>query len=68
MQVKEGGLDVLGGWAQLKAFNEHLLINFAGAGATVLALQAEVGIMMMGGTTVAKSGIGIAARDQARAG
>lgn len=39
LKVKSSGLDVLQGWAQLKSFNDHLVINFAGAAATLLALQ-----------------------------
>jgi hypothetical protein len=38
-QIKSDGLNVLQGWTQLKAFNEHLLVNFAGTAATLLALQ-----------------------------
>jgi hypothetical protein len=65
-KVKGEGLDILQGWTQLKAFNEHLLINFAGAAATVLALQAEVGTMMVGGMTKSAGSLGIAALAQVR--
>lgn len=39
LKVKSDGLNVLQGWNQLKDFNDHLVVNFAGAGATLLALQ-----------------------------
>uniref|UniRef100_A0A383VGL2 Uncharacterized protein n=1 Tax=Tetradesmus obliquus TaxID=3088 RepID=A0A383VGL2_TETOB len=65
VKVKGEGLDILQGWTQLKAFNEHLLINFAGAAATTLALQAEVGTMMVGGMTKAAGSLGLAALAQA---
>lgn len=39
VKLKDGGLDMLQGWAQMKAFYDHLTINFAGAAATILALQ-----------------------------
>jgi hypothetical protein len=66
VKVKGEGLDILQGWTQLKAFNEHLLINFAGAAATVLALQAEVGTMMVGGMTKSAGSLGLAALAQVR--
>eukprot|EP00882_Tetradesmus_deserticola_P003701 GHRQ01003915.1.p1 GENE.GHRQ01003915.1~~GHRQ01003915.1.p1 ORF type:complete len:181 (+),score=73.56 GHRQ01003915.1:902-1444(+) len=65
IKVRGQGLDILQGWTQLKAFNEHLLVNFVGAAATVLALQAEVGIMMVGGMTKSAGGLGLAALAQA---
>lgn len=39
LKVKSDGLNVLQGWNQLKDFNDHLVVNFAGAAATLLALQ-----------------------------
>eukprot|EP00882_Tetradesmus_deserticola_P019525 GHRQ01021018.1.p1 GENE.GHRQ01021018.1~~GHRQ01021018.1.p1 ORF type:complete len:140 (-),score=53.64 GHRQ01021018.1:50-469(-) len=66
IKVRGQGLDILQGWTQLKAFNEHLLVNFVGAAATVLALQAEVGIMMVGGMTKSAGGLGLAALAQVR--
>jgi len=39
LKVKSDGLNVLQGWGQLKDFNDHLVVNFAGAAATLLALQ-----------------------------
>ncbi|KAF6265331.1 hypothetical protein COO60DRAFT_1479916 [Scenedesmus sp. NREL 46B-D3] len=65
LKVKGQGLDILQGWTQLKAFNEHLMVNFVGAAATVLALQAEVGIMMVSGMTKSAGGLGLAALAQA---
>lgn len=64
VKVKGEGLDIIQGWGQLKAFNEHLLVNFAGAAAAVLALQAEVGTMMMGGITKSAGPLSLAALAQ----
>lgn len=35
----QAGLDVLQGFQQMKAFYDHLTINFVGAAATIMALQ-----------------------------
>lgn len=64
-KVRSGGLDVLQGWQQMKLFYDHLVVNFAGAAATILALQAEVGTLMMGGMTKQGSGLAIQALAQA---
>eukprot|EP00878_Enallax_costatus_P001419 GHUV01001569.1.p1 GENE.GHUV01001569.1~~GHUV01001569.1.p1 ORF type:complete len:259 (+),score=78.83 GHUV01001569.1:88-864(+) len=64
-KVKSDGLDVLQGWQQMKLFYEHLVVNFVGAAATILALQAEVGTLMMGGMTKQASGLAIQALAQA---
>lgn len=50
LKVKSDGLNVLQGWNQLKDFNDHLVVNFAGAGATLLALQVRgCGCVCLGG-------------------
>lgn len=66
-RIKSEGLDVLQGWQQMKLFYEHLVVNFAGAAATILALQAEVGSLMLGGMSKQTSGLAIQALAQVRA-
>eukprot|EP00879_Flechtneria_rotunda_P024915 GHRR01026442.1.p1 GENE.GHRR01026442.1~~GHRR01026442.1.p1 ORF type:complete len:137 (+),score=44.21 GHRR01026442.1:329-739(+) len=63
-QANRSGLDVLQGWRQLKLFYDHMIVNFVGAGVTILALQAEVGAILLGGT---KSGLAVVALAQASA-
>ena len=63
-KVKSEGLDVLQGWQQMKLFYEHLTVNFAGVAATILALQAEVGTLMMGGMSKSGSGLAVLALAQ----
>lgn len=65
-RIKSEGLDVLQGWQQMKLFYEHLVVNFAGAAATILALQAEVGTLMMGGISKQASGLTVQALAQVR--
>lgn len=67
LKVKSDGLNVLQGWGQLKDFNDHLVVNFAGAAATLLALQAEVGLIMAAGMTKKAGGLAVEALAQASA-
>jgi hypothetical protein len=67
LKVKSSGLNVLQGWNQLKDFNDHLVVNFAGAAATLLALQAEVGLLMAAGMTKKAGGLAVEALAQASA-
>lgn len=50
-KVKKDGLGVLDGWTQLKEFFDHMTLNFVGALATLIALLAQVGGMMMNNMT-----------------
>ncbi|KAI8467411.1 MAG: hypothetical protein J3K34DRAFT_430572, partial [Monoraphidium minutum] len=44
---KKEGLGALDGWAQLNAFYEHATFNFLGAAATIVALMANLGTLMV---------------------
>lgn len=63
-KVNSEGLDILQGWHQMKLFYDHLVVNFAGAAATILALQAEVGTLMLGGINKQASPLAVQALAQ----
>lgn len=60
-KVKEQGEGSMDGFKQMKAYFDHLQINFIGAGATIVALQAEVGTMFASAMTGTASNAGDAA-------